>query len=264
MKKKPRRVYKDADGNKLPSVTEILGGLGWKYAPLMAWANKIGREGRTLSEGSRDAMEIGSIAHDLIEDWILARPQRERGTTPVDLWEPAVGCLHKFVAWWRAEHWSGRFHAMCTEIAMVDRERGYGGTADLVGLLDGEPIVLDYKTGKSVYAETAIQLAAYAELWSAHGHAIEVDGDDEPLSQEQIDLRKEHRRIERAGIIHVPVDGPVTFVEIPSPMREAAHQIWQDLLSMQHKKRVYDVFGKELRKMMKREEPEDDKKRVPF
>jgi hypothetical protein len=153
---------------------------------------------------------------------------------------------------------------MVTEVAMVDRERGFGGTADLIGILDGEPIVLDYKIGKSVYAETAIQLAAYAELWAAHGHSIEVDGDDEPLSQEQIELRKEHRQIERAGIIHVPVDGPVIFVEIPKPMRDASREIWRDLLSMQHKKRVYDAFGKDLRKMMKREEPEDDKKRVPF
>lgn len=264
MKKKQRRVYKDADGNKLPSVTEILGGLGWKYAPLMAWANKIGREGRTLSEGSRDAMEIGSIAHDLIEDWILGRPQRERGTTPVDLWEPAMGCLHKFIAWWRAQHWSERFHVLGTEVAMVDRVMGYGGTADLIGLLDGRPVVLDYKTGKSVYAETAIQLMAYAELWLHHGQRIEVDGDDEPLPQEQIDLRKKHRLIQGAGIIHVPVDGAVTFVEIPEAMRDAARHIWSDLLSMQHKKSVYDAFSKDLRKMMKREEKEDDKKRVPF
>jgi len=263
-KKRARRSYKDENGNKLPSVTEILGGLGWKYAPLMQWANKIGREGKTLNEGSRDAMKIGTIAHDMIEDFVLGRPQREHDE-PAELLLPARGCLRKFEDWWFENKWDQRFQVLATEVAMVDRVRRYGGTADLVGLLDGVPVVLDYKTGKSVYAETGIQLAAYAELWSEHGYRLEVDADDQLLSPEMRDLRKAHRVIEGAGIIHVPVDGPVTHVEIGREQLFRFAAMWEKLLSMQYLKADYDAFSKSLRDIMKREpEPEKPARDTPF
>jgi len=256
-KKRARRSYKDEAGNKLPSVTEILGGLGWKYAPLMQWANKIGREGKTLSEGSRDAMKIGTIAHDMIEDFVLGRPQREHDE-PAELLLPARGCLDKFQDWWFENRWNERFRLLATEVAMVDRVRRYGGTADLVGLLDGVPVVLDYKTGKSVYAETGIQLAAYAELWGDHGYQLEVDADDELLSPEMRKLRKANRIIKGAGIIHVPVDGPVTHVEIGREMLHTFAAMWENLLLLQYLKEEYDAFAKSLRDIMKRE-PETEK-----
>jgi hypothetical protein len=46
MAAKVKRNYgKGKDGKKLPSVTEILGNLGWKYQVLIHWANKVGRQG---------------------------------------------------------------------------------------------------------------------------------------------------------------------------------------------------------------------------
>ena len=48
MKRQTRRVYKDRDGNKLPSVTELLGGLGWKYAPLLEWQKEQRRKHRAI------------------------------------------------------------------------------------------------------------------------------------------------------------------------------------------------------------------------
>jgi hypothetical protein len=45
---------------------------------------------------------------------------------------------------------------------MVYSERGYGGTLDLICELDGAVTLLDLKTGKGVYDEVRLQLAAYA------------------------------------------------------------------------------------------------------
>jgi len=266
MKKKQRRVYKDADGNKLPSVTEILGGLGWKYAPLMAWANKIGREGKTLAEGSRDAMDIGTVAHDLIDSFITGRgsmkTERPEGVS-LDVWGAALDVHRKFLAWWEDENMHRRFVPLASELAMVDHERRFGGTADLIGLLDGEPIVLDYKTGKSIYAETALQLFAYADLWAVSGYLSDEDGDGEASDSLRF-LRNRHRHVDRLGIIHIPVEGRVSFVEVPQDVVSTARQLWPCVLEMSKHKRAFDNFSKKLHEIVKREEPGDDKKRVPF
>lgn len=38
----------------------------------------------------------------------------------------------------------------------------YAGRFDLIALVDGVPTIIDFKTGKRIYPETALQLAAYA------------------------------------------------------------------------------------------------------
>lgn len=255
-KKKPRRVYKDAAGNKLPSVTEILGGLGWKYSALMQWANRLGREGKTLSEGSRDAMDIGTVAHELIDGFITTRrfisTERWEGVSP-DVWIAALDVHKKFLAWWESEDMHHRFVPLASELAMVDHERGFGGTADLIGLLDGEPIVLDYKTGKSIYAETALQLFAYAELWAASGYLSDEDGEGQASDSLRF-LRNRHRRVERLGIIHIPVEGSVSFVEVPQDVRYTARQLWPCLLEMSRHKKAFDSFSKKLQEMTKHDD----------
>jgi hypothetical protein len=44
---------------------------------------------------------------------------------------------------------------------MVYSHRGYAGTLDAICVIAGETWLLDYKTSKGVYEETALQLAAY-------------------------------------------------------------------------------------------------------
>ena len=265
MKKIARRVYKDDAGNKLPSVTELLGGLGWKYAPLLGWANKIGREGKTLNEGSRDARDIGTCAHDLIEDFVLGRERREREDTPPDIWEGALISLASFKRFWLRENMAERCEVIATETLMVDLHRGYGGTADLFCVLDGQAACLDFKTGNSVYAETSIQLEAYADLWYVDGYQHEKDSDDRPLLEWQKEQRRAHRAIKRTGIIHCPADGrETTLIEIPAKTRYIAQQLWPRLVEMSKWKPDYDDFGKQLRKIAKSNEADPPKPSTPF
>lgn len=78
------------------------------------------------------------------------------------------------IAMFMAEHELDVWH---TEVTVFHRDAGYAGTADAIGLLDGVPVVLDYKTGrKKLYDDVALQLAAlrYAtEMW--------VDGEVRPM-----------------------------------------------------------------------------------
>ena len=265
-KKKPRRVYKDADGNKLPSVTEILGGLGWKYGALMQWANRLGREGKTLSEGSRDAMDIGTVAHELIEDYILHRPTRQRDDVPEHIWAPAWLCYQKFDEWWMSESMDRRFQILGSEVAMCDRTRRFGGTADLVGVLDGVPIMLDYKTGNSVYADTSVQLAAYCQLWGVDGYRQSEDSEGNELPNSVRIARHDYRFIQRCGIIHVPVEGEVRLFEIPTDVVYTANRIWDSLVEMQKWKKNFDAFSKALSAEVKRDDGEESgsETKAPF
>lgn len=259
-----RRFYRDHNGNKLPSVTELLGGLGWRYAPLLAWANKIGREGLTMDEASRDARDMGTAGHDLIEAWLLNRREPERGTTPTHIWEGGQRALDSFQSWWEREEMHLRIEVLGTETMMVNVEKGYGGTADLVCLLDGKPTVLDYKTGKSIYAETAIQLAAYAKLWALDGCEHMHDADEEPLPDMLVEKRRKARCIEQLGIIHCPTDGRATrLVMIDDATMVAAGITWDLLVELDKHKQPFRDFAKQIRAVEK-EEPEDEEKRAPF
>ena len=68
-----------------------------------------------------------------------------------------------YVAWWHASGWRIRL----SEAYVIHPGLGFGGTFDLLAYgPDGETILADVKTGKGVYSETRLQLAAYgmAEL----------------------------------------------------------------------------------------------------
>ena len=56
---------------------------------------------------------------------------------------------------------------------MVSDTMRYGGTIDCYCMLDGKPTLLDFKTGRSVYDEYFVQLAAYAELLRENGHEVD-------------------------------------------------------------------------------------------
>lgn len=62
------------------------------------------------------------------------------------------------------------------EVTVAHRTLGYAGTADMIATVDGVPAVVDIKTGKGVYAETALQLSAYR-----HAEILVRDGQETPM-----------------------------------------------------------------------------------
>ena len=70
---------------------------------------------------------------------------------------------------------------IASEFLCYDLEHGYAGTADLLAYIGDDVWLLDYKSGKSVYPEAALQLAAYK--WATYGvydaglHPEEDDSD---------------------------------------------------------------------------------------
>lgn len=174
------------DGVTYPGVTGILKVLD-KSGPLMNWAARqtaeaavlmqirgalsdllatVGPEGAVKALTSRsnwkneEARDLGTDVHamaDLIATGQPLPPMSEITMKRVDAYEQ----------WWRNSGWKLR----ASEYAVINTALGYGGTGDLLCYdRDGRTVLADIKTGKGVYHETALQLAAYgAAEWMDTG-----------------------------------------------------------------------------------------------
>lgn len=241
MAKKPRRQYLK-NGKKLPSVTEILQGIGWKYAHLMGWANKVGRElGITTQAATKDAMDIGSCAHDRIEAWLCSETLEKSDYRP-EIWDAASPALENFQAWFERENMAERMKVLATEQLMMDINGRFGGTADLIAEIDGQAYVIDYKTGSGIYPEVAVQLEAYAMLWEQN---------------------PEHQRIHGTMVIHCPPNAETVAVDL-TDWRGTALALWVCLLGMQGHKADYEKLGKILKSSAAKPSGVENGTKIPF
>lgn len=157
--------YKDAEGNVVPSVTTIIGNnLGWNKGVLMGWVKKMMKEGEDPDKVRDKAASIGTIAHRLIELYLLGEEMKEnesREFPPSDM-EKAIAASESFKDWWASKG----YEVVQTEAQYVSERYKYGGTIDLVAKdKDGNFIIIDFKTSNGVYADHKIQVAAYAEMF---------------------------------------------------------------------------------------------------
>ena len=150
-------VYKLKDGTRVPGTTTVTGLLN--KPQLVSWANRLGLEGIDSSTYTDEAAKIGTLAHAMV----VAHLQKEEidqdqySRVQIDL---AENSLISFFEWKKR-------HEMLVyqcETPMVSEKLRYGGTIDCYCLLDGVPTLLDFKTGKAVYDEYFVQLAAYKNL----------------------------------------------------------------------------------------------------
>ena len=172
------------DGTKVPGVTTICGMLdkpalvGWAGKTMQAWAEvhgqqcwNAGKEGldcpgmvgwNEILYGARDkAADFGTQVHELFEMKLKGETIRPE---PIPR-EVAQG-LSNAMQWLE----STALTVKPMETPMVSEEFKFGGTPDAVGLSMGRSYVMDWKTGKSIYPEVALQMAAYRQLLREAGY----------------------------------------------------------------------------------------------
>ena len=71
---------------------------------------------------------------------------------------------------WKSRH---EIEPIKCEVPFVSETLKYGGTIDCYCTLDGKPTLLDFKTGKAIYEEYFVQLAAYRNLLEEQGLPVE-------------------------------------------------------------------------------------------
>jgi len=150
-----KRVYQTPDGEKLPSVTTILGATKDMTA-LNEWRKRIGED--KAAQITREAAGVGTAMHANLERFIIGE-QRQPGNNPVHVQANAMADviiengMSKLSEVWALEQ-SLYFPGL------------YSGTTDGIGVFDGEPAVFDHKqTNKPKKEEWVddykIQLVAY-------------------------------------------------------------------------------------------------------
>lgn len=190
------RYYKrPGDHNQVPSITNIL---NMKAKPLfragMKEAARYAAENRTVlatldqdqaytlvsnpprREDSPSA--IGDIVHAEIEQYIKRTLAGQPHPAPPEMPQTAKWTCQrfaKFVAYYQAKF--PDFAFTDSEFTVWSNKHGYAGTADGSFRMNGRHILADWKSGRAVYPEVAMQLSAIAHA----DVVISADGTERPL-----------------------------------------------------------------------------------
>lgn len=148
-------VYK-VDGEKVPSVTTVLGMLA--KPALMHWAWQQGIDGKDYRKVAGEAASIGTIAHYMIECALKGKDPDLSAYPQADI-DKAENAYLAYLEW--AD--GNEITPILVEHKFVSPIYKFGGTVDLVATLrGGEKALIDLKTSKGIYPDMRVQVAAYA------------------------------------------------------------------------------------------------------
>lgn len=193
------------DSKPIPGVTTLIG-KGLPKPAIPYWAAKSVAEYvvdnpeqvdnlRTLGRGpavaalkaipwqARDEAAVrGTDVHKLAEEIIHGRE--------VDVPEHLLAHVEGYVRWLD----DFQVEPILTEFQVASRTHWYAGTGDAVVRIGDTTWLLDWKTSKGVYGETALQTAAYAGAdWY-----LADDGTETPIPE-----------VDRIGVVHITDAGTV-------------------------------------------------------
>lgn len=140
-----RHIY-TMNGQVLPSVTTV-----------MQFLNNELYKGID-EEVMRVAAGRGTAVHNAVENYALYGIK--------DIEPKYGGYFDAFVKWWK----ENRPEPLATESRMYHKYLRYSGTADMLCIIHGKKVLIDYKTSAAVNAMlTGVQLEAYAKAYESHG-----------------------------------------------------------------------------------------------
>lgn len=171
---RPKSGYANAAGQSVPGTTDITGRFGDKQA-LLHWAHKQGQAGLPLYQ--RSALDIGSAVHKMCELDLMGAADREIETT-LYTYLSAPNHLQMAHASFRAfREWRQqcRVRPLAQEVSIVSERYQYGGTPDLIAIINNGIGIVDFKTGKGAYPEMRVALAAHANLWNEANPRQSID-----------------------------------------------------------------------------------------
>jgi hypothetical protein len=158
---KEHQKYHLSDGTQVPGGSTI-SKIGDDAGALIHWAWKLGCEGKNYRDVSKEACDIGTLAHFYIECFLNNQVADLSDYTQEER-DKALVCYHKFLEWWETQD----LEVVATEIQLVSEVCRYGGTIDLIAKRkNGDHVLLDFKTSKKISESYWRQAAGYAGLWN--------------------------------------------------------------------------------------------------
>ena len=137
------------NGSDIPSVTNIM-------TPLSSF-----EYGEIDEKTMTAAAERGTAVHNAIENWI------KFGFDDLD--EEYHGYLDGFIDWWEKV----KPDPVGSEIRIYHKLMRYGGTIDLLAMIEGKLNLIDFKTtSRLIEKNCRVQLEAYAMALESHGIVV--------------------------------------------------------------------------------------------
>ncbi len=156
----PTIRYQLKDGSPVPGVTTVVGSnLGWNTNALVYWGWSMGKQGVDYKDIRKKAADSGTICHEMIYH-DLHGSKFEGSKYPPELVVSAETGFLNYLEWKDAF----KVKPILLEKNLVSEEHKVGGCPDCVAEIKGVLGLVDWKTGKGIYAETIIQLKAYSKL----------------------------------------------------------------------------------------------------
>ena len=151
------RFYIDPQNNHVPSVTTVLNNISDKKTSIDQWRKRVGdiEADRVMKE----ATDIGSMVHLSLENYLNNEDHNVFSQDGIGIM--AEGMSNKLIN----DSLKDISEVYGLEVHLVLNDL-YAGTADCVGILDGEETIIDFKTSKRIKKKEwiddyCIQLAAY-------------------------------------------------------------------------------------------------------
>lgn len=151
-----KRYYVTPSGQRLPSVTTVLGAM--KKKEIMAWRKKVGEA--EANRVSKLATGRGNRVHTLAEKYLLNETIEWKKEMPdaIEMFQSIVPHFAKI----------NNIHYM--EQALWSEKIGLAGRVDLIAEWEGKLSVIDFKTSKRIKTENKIQdyfaqCVAYAMMY---------------------------------------------------------------------------------------------------
>jgi hypothetical protein len=158
---KEHQKYLLSDGTQVPGGSTI-SKLGDSVEGLIYWAWDLGRQGKDYRKVSKEACDVGTLAHFMIEAYLNSFVC-DLSDYEQELIDKALVSYAKFTDWWETQD----LQVVATEIQLVHNAYRYGGTIDLIAKKPNEDhVLLDFKTSKKISDSYWRQCAGYAELWN--------------------------------------------------------------------------------------------------
>jgi len=173
---RPSNGYRNAAGETVPGTNDITSRFQSPEG-LYRWFYNNGKNG--LPFRPEAAINIGSAVHKMAELDLIGAPDREIEASlhsylsaPNHL-EMANNAFRAFRAW-REQN---RVRVLGQETSIVSERHQYGGTPDLVAIINNTIGILDFKTSAKgeIYDNMKIALSAHANLWNEANPKMTVD-----------------------------------------------------------------------------------------
>ena len=164
----PKSGY-SLNGEKYPGTTTVIGRFK-DSGGLLHWAfaqGKLAEQGKIqkLYDKANEAADIGTAAHSAIETHVNGGNPEAAINTLLQVPEDRLKAMNAFALYLKWEQQTGiKMISKYQEIQLVCPQYKFGGTPDAIGEINGEIVLLDWKTSNGVYQDYIIQLAAYQHL----------------------------------------------------------------------------------------------------